>query len=99
MPAIICREIFLRNGILARRGWLGFCVLSFCLAFSVTYELFEWLTALISGEASESFLGTQGDVWDTQWDMFLAGIGALSALVFLSRAHDRSITRLDNCLS
>jgi putative membrane protein len=95
VPAIICREIFLRNGVLARRGWLGFCVLSFCLAFSATYELVEWLTALISAEASESFLGTQGDVWDTQWDMFLAGVGALSALVFLSRAHDRSIARLE----
>lgn len=95
VPAIICREIFVRTGVLARRGWLGFCVISFCLAFSATYELIEWLAALISAEASESFLGTQGDVWDTQWDMFLAGVGALSALVFLSRAHDRSIARLE----
>lgn len=95
VPAIICREIFLRNGVLARRGWLGFCVVSFCLAFSATYELLEWLTSISTGEAAESFLGTQGDVWDTQWDMFLAGLGALSALVFLSRAHDRSIARLE----
>lgn len=94
VPAIVCREIFVRTGVLARRGWLGFCVISFCLAFSATYELIEWLAALISAEASESFLGTQGDVWDTQWDMFLAGVGALSALGFLSRAHDRSIARL-----
>ena len=95
MPAIVCREIFVRTGVLARRGWLGFCVMSFCLAFSATYELIEWLAALISAEASESFLGTQGDVWDTQWDMFLAGVGALSALAFLSRAHDRSIAGLE----
>lgn len=95
VPAIVCREIFVRTGVLARRGWLGFCVMSFCLAFSATYELIEWLAALISAEASESFLGTQGDVWDTQWDMFLAGVGALSALAFLSRAHDRSIAGLE----
>jgi putative membrane protein len=95
VPAIVCREIFVRTGVLARRGWLGFGVMSFCLAFSATYELIEWLAALISAEASESFLGTQGDVWDTQWDMFLAGVGALSALAFLSRAHDRSIAGLE----
>jgi putative membrane protein len=95
VPAMICREIFLKNRVLARRGWLGFCVISFCLGFSATYELIEWAAALISAEASESFLGTQGDVWDTQWDMFLAGVGALSGLVFLSRAHDRSIAALD----
>jgi putative membrane protein len=94
VPAILCREIFLRNAVLARRGWLGFCVVTFCLALSATYELFEWAVAMISGEAADSFLGTQGDCWDTQWDMFLAGAGALGALVFLSRAHDRSIARL-----
>lgn len=97
VPAIICREIFLRNGVLARRSWLGFCVMTFCLAFSATYELIEWLTSITTGEAAESFLGTQGDVWDTQWDMFLAGVGALSALIFLSSAHDRSIAQLDRC--
>lgn len=94
VPAIIYREIILRNGVLARRGWLAFCVISFCLAFSASYELFEWLVAEICSEAADSFLGSQGDVWDTQWDMFLAGIGATSALVFLSRAHDRSIAQL-----
>lgn len=94
VPAILCREIFLRGGVLARRGWLGFCVVSFCLGLSASYELVEWLAALISAEAAESFLGTQGDGWDTQWDMFLAGLGAVSALVFLSSAHDRSMKRL-----
>ena len=71
------------SGVIARRGWLAFCVVSFCLAFSATYELIEWAAALISAEAAESFLGTQGDGWDTQWDMFLAGIGALFAVTLL----------------
>ena len=94
VPAILLREIFLRNGVFARKGWLSFCVISFCLGFSALYELIEWAAALVSAEASESFLGTQGDHWDTQWDMFLAGVGAITALLFLSRAHDRSIGKI-----
>jgi putative membrane protein len=91
VPAILCREVFLRTGVLARRGWLGFCVVSFCLAVSASYELVEWAAALMSADGAEAFLGTQGDVWDTQWDMFCAAIGAVSALAFLSRAHDQSM--------
>jgi len=91
VPAILCREIFVRVGVIGRRGWLGFCVVSVCLAISATYELIEWAAAMVSEEAAESFLGTQGDGWDSQWDMFLAGIGAVSALVLLSRRHDRSM--------
>ena len=98
VPAILCREIFIRNGVLSRRGWLGFCVMSFCLALSATYELIEWLTALISAEASASFLGTQGDVWDTQWDMFLAGVGALFSLILISPHHDRSMAKLNSSI-
>jgi putative membrane protein len=94
VPAILLREIFLRNGVLARKGWLGFCVISFCLGFSAFYELVEWASALISAEAAESFLGTQGDHWDTQWDMFLCGVGAIAALLFLSRVHNRSIGKI-----
>lgn len=94
VPAVVCREIFLRQGILARRGWLAFCVVSFCLGFSALYELIEWAAALVSAEAAESFLGTQGDGWDTQWDMFLALCGAVGALMFASRLHDRSIRKL-----
>ncbi len=97
VPAIICREIFLRTGVLARRGWLGFCVVSFGLGLSATYELIEWAAAIVSDEAAESFLGTQGDGWDTQWDMFLAGTGALSAVILLFRIHDQSMQRLKNC--
>lgn len=94
VPAIVCREIFLRIRVIAHRGWLHFCVVSVCLAISATYELIEWAAALVSAEAAASFLGTQGDGWDTQWDMFLAGMGALSAVFCLARVHDRSIGKL-----
>ena len=94
VPALVCREIFIRIRVIAHRGWLGFCVVSVCLAISATYELVEWAAALISAEAAESFLGTQGDGWDTQWDMFLCGVGALAAVLLLSRLHDRSMARL-----
>ena len=94
VPAVVCREIFLRIGVIGHRGWLGFCVVSVCLAISATYELIECAAALVSAEAAESFLGTQGDGWDTQSDMFLAGIGALAAILLLSRAHDRSMRKL-----
>jgi putative membrane protein len=66
-------------------------VVSICLAFSALYELIEWWTAVATGEAAEAFLGTQGDVWDTQWDMMLALIGTILALLVLSRLHDRQL--------
>jgi putative membrane protein len=94
VPALIAREIFLRLAVIARRGWLNFLVVSTCLAISCVYELIEWATALAIGEASDSFLGTQGDVWDTQTDMFLAGVGAIAALSFLCRVHDRQLHAL-----
>lgn len=90
VPAILAREILLRKTPLVRGRWLAFLVVSVCLAISAVYELIEWLAALISAEAADSFLGTQGDNWDTQWDMFLALCGALSALT-LAGAHDRSM--------
>ena len=62
---------------------------------SASYELIEWLAALLGGSSADAFLGTQGDVWDTQWDMFMALVGALSALVLLSRVHDRQLERLN----
>ena len=80
--------------VFARRGWLHFTVISFCLAVSVCYELIEWAAALVSAEAAESFLGTQGDNWDTQIDMFLAGIGSLVSLFLLKPLHDRSIAKI-----
>jgi len=91
IPAILAREILIRLSPLRRGRWLFFLIVCVCLAFSAFYELIEWWAAVIGGEASESFLGTQGDVWDTQWDMFLALSGALSALLLLARAHDRSM--------
>jgi putative membrane protein len=91
IPAIIAREVLVRNQVVARRGWLGFIVVSICLAISAFYELIEWWVALFSEQAAESFLGTQGYVWDTQSDMFLALVGACVALALLSGVHDRQI--------
>ena len=91
IPAIVVREILVRNQVLAKRSWLAVVVVSICLAFSAFYELVEWWVALLSAEAAESFLGTQGYVWDTQSDMFLAFLGAILALIMLSGVHDRQI--------
>ena len=91
VPAMLAREVLLRRSPLVRGKWLAFLVVCVCLAFSATYELIEWLAALLGGSSAESFLGTQGDVWDTQWDMFMALVGAVSALVLLSRLHDRQL--------
>jgi len=95
VPAIIAREVLLRLNVLNRRKWLPFLVLSICLGISAFYELIEWWTALASGGAANDFLGTQGDVWDTQSDMFHALIGAFCALVFLSPLHDRAHRHLN----
>jgi putative membrane protein len=94
VPAIVAREILLRRSPLRRGKWLFFLVTSVCLAVSASYELIEWLAALLGGSSADAFLGTQGDVWDTQWDMFMALVGALSALVTLSRVHDRQLEKL-----
>lgn len=94
IPALVAREIFIRRSPLRGSRWLPFLVVCFCLAFSAFYELIEFWTALATGSAAEAFLGTQGDPWDTQWDMMLALIGAVTALVVLSRWHDRQLERL-----
>jgi putative membrane protein len=91
IPAILAREILVRLSPLPRGMWLFFLVVCVCLAFSAFYELIEWWAALIGGDSAESFLGTQGDVWDTQWDMFLALLGSIFAQLLLRRAHDRSM--------
>ena len=96
VPAILAREILLRKSPLRPGGWLRLSVTSICLAFSALYELIEWATALLSGEAATAFLGTQGDIWDTQWDMYLALCGALLAQALLSRLHDRQLARLSS---
>ncbi len=94
VPAILAREVYLRRSPLGPGAWLRLAVTSFCLAFSALYELIEWAAALATGEAATAFLGTQGDVWDTQWDMFLALCGALLAQALLARLHDRQLARL-----
>jgi len=91
VPAILAREILLRRSPLIPGKWLFLMVTSACLAFSAFYEMVEWWTALFSGEAAEAFLATQGDIWDTQWDMFLAFMGAMAAQLLLSRWHNRQL--------
>lgn len=93
-PAIVAREILLRTSPLRPGGWLWFLVLCVCLAISAVYELAEWAAAAIAEEGSIEFLGTQGDPWDTQWDMLLAGVGAAAAMSLLGRIHDRQLARL-----
>lgn len=94
IPAMLAREIFIRRSPIGRGMWLPFLVLCFCLAFSAFYELTEFWTALSAGGAATDFLGTQGDVWDTQWDMQMALIGAVVSLVVLSRVQDRQLARI-----
>lgn len=91
VPAILTREILLRRSPLRPGKWLFFLVASVCLAVSAFYELVEWWTAVGIGEAATAFLGTQGDPWDTQWDMFLALVGAVSGQLALARTHDRQL--------
>ncbi|HEX9707836.1 MAG TPA: DUF2238 domain-containing protein [Steroidobacteraceae bacterium] len=94
IPAIAVREILIRASPLKSGPWLGFLTVTTCLAISAMYELLEWWVAVAAGVAADQFLATQGDVWDTQWDMFLAGSGAVVAVLTLARAHDRAITRM-----
>ena len=88
VPAIVTREILLRTSPLRPGKWLFFLVACVCLAISACYEFLEWWVALASGSDAVAFLATQGDVWDTQWDMFLCLLGAIAALALLSRRHD-----------
>jgi putative membrane protein len=94
VPAIVAREILIRTFRLAPGKFLFFVTLCICLAVSAFYELIEWWTALALGQSAEHFLGTQGDEWDTQWDMFLALVGAAASQLLLSRLHDRQIRAL-----
>jgi putative membrane protein len=94
VPAIVTREVLLRRSPLRPGKWLFFLVTCVALAVSASYELVEWWAALLGGESATDFLGTQGDPWDTQWDMFLALIGALAAQLLFARRHDRELAAL-----
>ena len=94
VPAILTREILLRRSPLAPGKWTFFLVTTVCLAFSASYELFEWVTARTTGESATAFLGTQGDEWDTQWDMFLALIGAVTSQLIFQGIHDRQLANM-----
>lgn len=94
VPAIIARELFIRLDVLNRKSWLPFIIVALCLTVSALYELMEWLTAALVGSASDDFIGSQGDAWDTQKDMFFALIGSICALSFLSHVHDRALQRI-----
>jgi len=91
VPAMVAREIVIRRRVFSTAAWRNFFIVSFCLGFSALYELIEWLVALLSQEAADAFLGTQGYIWDTQSDMALALLGAILALVLLGRIHDRQL--------
>jgi putative membrane protein len=94
VPAILAREILLRKTPLRSRGWIFFLVTCVCLAISACYEFIEWGTAVATGSKADAFLGTQGDPWDTQWDMLWALIGAVTSQLMLRRLHERQLAML-----
>ena len=96
VPALLAREILLRNNVVNGGAWLNLFVLSVCLAFSAFYELVEWWVAIATGENAEAFLGTQGYVWDTQSDMALALVGAITSIIALSGFHDNQLKKIKN---
>ena len=94
VPALITREILLRKTPLRSGAWLNVIVVGMCLGISAFYEFTEWWAALAGGAKADAFLGTQGDVWDTQWDMFMAFAGAVTLLAIFTRVHDRQLEKL-----
>lgn len=93
VPAMIAREIFIRFDVVKGEAWQDFIIVCVCLSISAVYEIIEWAVALMTGEDAEAFLGTQGYIWDTQSDMAFAMFGAILALVFLSRLHDKELEK------
>ncbi len=96
IPVIIAREVVIRLNVFKSKAWMNFFIVSMCLGISAFYELIEWWVALMSGEAADAFLGTQGYVWDTQSDMGFALTGAIVALLLLSGVHDRQLGMLSS---
>ncbi|RVU02419.1 DUF2238 domain-containing protein [Mucilaginibacter limnophilus] len=93
VPAFIARELLLQNQVVQKRGWLAFITVCICMSISVAYEFIEWLVSILSGSSGDSFLGTQGYVWDTQSDMLYATIGAICMVVLFSGVHDKQIKK------
>jgi putative membrane protein len=91
VPAMIVRELFIRQQIVKNSGWISFLTLCVCMSISVLYEFLEWFVAIITGESADSFLGTQGYIWDTQSDMLYATIGAVCMIVLISKIQDKMI--------
>jgi putative membrane protein len=94
VPAMIAREVFIRKQVIAKKGWMPFLVVCVCGTISLLYELLEWLVSVSSGSAGDSFLGTQGDIWDTQSDMLFAIIGAITMLLIMSKWQDKAISKM-----
>lgn len=95
VPALVAREVLIRGGYVTNRRMTTFLCLCIAMAISAWYELIEWGAAVALGQAADDFLGTQGDPWDTQWDMFMCFIGAVTALLALSGLHDRQLEKLE----
>jgi putative membrane protein len=93
VPALVARELIIKKNIVHGYGWQIFFIIFTILGFSAFYEFFEWWTAIATGEAANAFLGTQGDIWDTQWDMFMCFSGSIVALLFLSKLHDKYVKK------
>jgi len=91
VPALIARELFARKNIIQKRGWLAILTVCACTTISVLYEFIEWFVSVASGSSGDSFLGTQGDIWDTQSDMLFAMIGATCMVIFFAKLHDKQI--------
>jgi putative membrane protein len=93
IPALVLRELLLRTSPLRQGKWLNTIIVTCCLGISASYELIEAIVSVSTGDNADAFLGTQGDIWDTQKDMALAGIGAIAAILTFSRLHDRALAR------
>ncbi|WP_339886672.1 DUF2238 domain-containing protein [uncultured Flavobacterium sp.] len=96
VPALIIRELFIRKNVIANKSFFNFIIVSICLAISAAYEWIEWAVSLMTGEGGDAFLGTQGYIWDTQSDMLYATIGAVCALVFMSKFQDKYLEKINH---
>ena len=94
IPAMIIRELFIRKKVISNKSFFNFIIVCICLAISAAYEWIEWFVSLATGEGGDSFLGTQGDIWDTQSDMLFATIGAIVGLVLFSKIQDRQLASI-----